>query len=724
MKARYKGRAQKKHSSARAWDNPSQWQRKYGKNTVSRDYGQDGQSLDEWVASVQALSTVTSAAEESFDQFFTPENAPADKDAAAVIFQMNKILGKSPSNGSAHDDFEEMDFHSSFHLGTDHVDANDEFSEFLRVASIGNDQCIGNSHEEFAGKSMALLFRRSHDETLLRKCFLHFSSHVKESKLLKGRVFSWWKRIAIGAKKSEDQWVRRTRRRHDTRRLRHVIQTWLRIIDDRSTRARRAAEMNDWRMQAKVMTSWHRILRREKVRRMELQERHERVQLAQRTNEADCLFRFKLKRVCVVRWRAATKKSKSEQTWAASLSKQKSLRSELIGRIDGAMIEDDSSASVAQNKTPTKTPEAKTICITPERETPGTVRTTIACLIGDKENQRPNQRDSMLSCPIKNRQSEHLSSPLTKKGKQQRNHREVPPREKPKALYQTSNKILRPLKHRGSTAPVRNSSTPKMILDMNQRKQEREKRREVLRRRHEQKAIERKELLEEKNRRKEEAVTKAQREFMQCKAAEERRKRMASARWKQARRLAALHYRISLQKRMLRGWRDIFQIVEFNERKAHIAWSDATSEKCWRRWKIFTEEAQGRRKERMLKSCWLADDFNKRRLFAKSFAALEEHREHTLLLIDAARRGAAAAWQASALTRWRRVTADAGRERRAREARAARKGERCLLRGAVRWWRSGALVCREEREMNLLVEAKWDQVHKWLEEKAERTNIV
>ena len=57
------------------------------------------------------------------------------------------------------------------------------------------------------------------------------------------------------------------------------------------------------------------------------------------------------------------------------------------------------------------------------------------------------------------------------------------------------------------------------------------------------------------------AEMKVQDEFIQRKAAEEHGKKIASARWKQACRLAALHYSMSLQKRMLLQWEKIFQII-------------------------------------------------------------------------------------------------------------------------------------------------------------------
>ena len=584
MKARNNDRGPDKCSRVPARDDLSQWQRKYGKST--RDREGDGQSLEECMASAQAPSVASMTAEVSFDfdQFFAPANTSPDRDAADVIFQMNKILSErrseSPSIDAAGDDFEERYFRDSFLLGADHIGANHD-DECLPLATTGDGQGAGNGEDAFAGESMALLFRRSHDENLLRKCFHHISSHAKQNKTLKVRVFSRWKMITAGGKKSEGQWVRRTRRRHEIRCLRRMVQTWLRISEDRSTRMRQAAEMSNWRTHVKVMTTWRRTTRREKMRKMEARERQERIQLAQRTNKADRFFQSKSKRACIAKWCEVTKHSKNEKAPAANLTKNLP-RSKPTGKACGAVIEDGSSASVAQGETPIKTPKAKTTCITPERETPEAVRETI-CLTGDKENQTPNLKSSTLSCPLQSRQAVPLRDPSTNQGKQQKSQQKVLPKEiVPEARrkitchqgsnrveppHQTSNTLLRPLKHRGSTPPVRHSSTPKMILDMEQRKQEREKRREQLRRRQEQKAIERQRRLEEERQRKEEAATKAQREFMQSKAMEEQRKRMASARWNQARRLAALHYRMSLQKRMLRGWRGIFPIMEFNERK-------------------------------------------------------------------------------------------------------------------------------------------------------------
>jgi len=54
------------------------------------------------------------------------------------------------------------------------------------------------------------------------------------------------------------------------------------------------------------------------------------------------------------------------------------------------------------------------------------------------------------------------------------------------------------------------------------------------------------------------------------------------------------------------------------------------------------------------------------------------------------------------------------RDRLAKEKKAKTNGTRLLLLRAMESWQSGVRLCEEEHEMNLLVEAKWEQVNKWL----------
>ena len=129
--------------------------------------------------------------------------------------------------------------------------------------------------------------------------------------------------------------------------------------------------------------------------------------------------------------------------------------------------------------------------------------------------------------------------------------------------------LLIPIHSQRRTTGI-SSSTSNIVLKMNQRKEEREKVRTVLRQRYEQKAIERQQRLEEQKLRRDERDTKVQREFVQLRIDEEHRKKMAAEHFKRACRLAVLHNRMSLQKRVLFQWKQIFQIKDFQERKVRV----------------------------------------------------------------------------------------------------------------------------------------------------------
>jgi hypothetical protein len=129
----------------------------------------------------------------------------------------------------------------------------------------------------------------------------------------------------------------------------------------------------------------------------------------------------------------------------------------------------------------------------------------------------------------------------------------------------SDNNLLRPT-HRKK--PIRSTCTPQLVIAMKQRHEEREKRREILRSRYEHLAKERKQRLEEERIRKENEELKVHQEYMQQKADEERRNRLNAARRKHARRLASMHYKMTLQKRIFLQWRRGLQnMIVFNDRK-------------------------------------------------------------------------------------------------------------------------------------------------------------
>lgn len=126
---------------------------------------------------------------------------------------------------------------------------------------------------------------------------------------------------------------------------------------------------------------------------------------------------------------------------------------------------------------------------------------------------------------------------------------------------------VRSQRQKATTSLPSANRNPNHLLKMNQRKEEREKRREMLRQRYEQKAIERKQQQEKDRLKKEDAETRVQREYFANKVTAEQKKKLATARCKRAWHLAVLHYQRSLQQRLFKKFRLIFQIQAFNHRK-------------------------------------------------------------------------------------------------------------------------------------------------------------
>lgn len=120
----------------------------------------------------------------------------------------------------------------------------------------------------------------------------------------------------------------------------------------------------------------------------------------------------------------------------------------------------------------------------------------------------------------------------------------------------------------------------------------------------------------------------------------------------------------------------------------------------------------GEEKRKMCTYQRLADDFDKRRLLAKAFAALEEHINFSKALLLEAKSRVLAQRQKSILTVWLRATNRGKAERcaSANEIEKRRFGVRLTLLMAFRSWRSGAQNSRKEREVDLLIEAKWKQL--------------
>ncbi len=478
-------------SAEAADDRPSQWREKYGSTqcTTKNQCGHEVKSsLTDWIATVRV-----NADEETRAAMINPmaQYACADEDAVDVISQMNKLLNGDDAMSCRHInvDLHDFDFHQN--SGFDCADDFDTtFVSYLQASSMQAERQVNSAHiigpheEAFSGESMAILFRRSHDEKFTRKCFDCLLSISKENKMLRGRVFSSWKRVVKEAKDADDVLVRRFQRRHRLRHTRCLISSWLNVGAISQDFLKRTVQIRVLRIRHKVFIAWRRwsVLSRRK-----------------KSRTAD-IHSTKLKRSFFVGWKYEVRSRKVE----SSPHEVKETRSIFV------VEEDDSSSDIGQT-------------VTPERIAPSGM---------------PEESDA--------------SEPDVKQTRE--------------CVYGKENSnLLIPLKCQ--RRKMRIPSTPNLVLKMNQRKEEREKGREALRQRYEQKNIEKQKRLEEQRLQREEAETKVQREFVQHKTTEEQRKKMATEHQKRACRLAALHYQMSLQKRTLLQWKQVFQIQEIQERK-------------------------------------------------------------------------------------------------------------------------------------------------------------
>lgn len=114
-------------------------------------------------------------------------------------------------------------------------------------------------------------------------------------------------------------------------------------------------------------------------------------------------------------------------------------------------------------------------------------------------------------------------------------------------------------------------------------------------------------------------------------------------------------------------------------------------------------------------SLFLTDDFNKRRLLSKAFAALEESNIYQKSLLANASDRCWSIRQRSVLTEWRNLTIDSIADRNTIEERAKRNGRRLTLVIGFQCWRSSVKIAIKERKLDALVEEKWKEVYKWLE---------
>ena len=270
--------------------------------------------------------------------------------------------------------------------------------------------------------------------------------------------------------------------------------------------------------------------------------------------------------------------------------------------------------------------------------------------------------------------------------------------------------LLRPLRNPRRRQSLRNS-TPKIITDMARRNDERLQRKEVLRSRKEKAAIAKRQMLNAERHNKEQRELSIHREFVRKKQVAKEQKEQEVIRYREASRLAVLHYKFSLQKRCLLQWKRIFGINGWNERKAIVFLRDAMYEKYFSCWYRFSKN----KALRAAKRHHLAVDFHETSLLAKAFASLEENMKHSNHLYSEAASRISTLRKRTVLRDWHRKSFLLVKERQSKESEAKRVGKTFFLRRALHAWKVGISVSREEARLEQLVDDKYVAMMEWLE---------
>ncbi|KAL3791254.1 hypothetical protein HJC23_000871 [Cyclotella cryptica] len=591
-----------------------------------------------------------------------------------------------------------------------------DFISFSTDLRLNHDELLAiypssdeNGKHSFSDDHMIKLFRRARDEKMLRKCIgcwtkkskrekkrLDRIEHIvfkkKEGKLL-GRSFLKWKHHARMVKVKEtilickfgrltskrfrgafSEWKRKAMDqkcieseaidKYRVKALCTAFSGWTVTICEAKNFGKALGEKVRTKSKGKVFSLWRRFIQMKKARR----ERDER---------AKQIYTVRIMRSHFTLWLATFRRTKKQKTDQLPLNEQFSQtqsyssvvkpRHEISGCNTAIEVTSADDLSNEANRTHYNLKEST-----------------------DKENHCPN----ILPSPLK-----------------------------------TTNKKVTLLK----------SPTPKLVMDMQKRQRDREIRRCILRSKYEQLAVEKEKREEEDRKRKEHEELMIQNSFMQKKAEEEERKRKTVARRKQACRLAILHYRVTLQRKIFNQWTKVLQMMAFNVKKAsvlfdmedlnclkhkltdrakqaYLSWCDVINEKCFQQWRKFKDNEKEQKTQRALKRLQLADDFNERRLLAKSLVAWQEMCDYMKLTLYQVRRKVSRRYRGLILTAWQELTIKARAQRRCIEERATKFGQRLCLRTAIHQWRSGSIFFKKEREMERMIAAKRMQVYNWLGE--------
>lgn len=259
-----KGNARDKPSS----DRPSLWKSKYGSRSVSKDPTLT-QILDTFLPKQPKINNVSSLASEppgSYFESITIDCMSIEQDAVNVISQMNSLLVGQNINGL--DDDIEYNITTFFQAPELH---NQQLltPSYAPVFSVND---TANQEDDFSGEAIAILFRRSHDDTHIKKCFGCIRALTRANKQLRCQVFSKWKRIANDAKETDDVIIRRFHRRHRLRLLRSLFSSWFKVMETCASDdfEQRATKHYNLQTKRNVLLSWCMQSRRLMLRRAEM----------------------------------------------------------------------------------------------------------------------------------------------------------------------------------------------------------------------------------------------------------------------------------------------------------------------------------------------------------------------------------------------------------------------------------------------------------------------
>ena len=139
---------------------------------------------------------------------------------------------------------------------------------------------------------------------------------------------------------------------------------------------------------------------------------------------------------------------------------------------------------------------------------------------------------------------------------------------------------------------------------------------------------------------------------------------------------------------------------------------DTTIEKYFHSWKKFVKN----KALRAMKRQHLAVDFHEAGLYAKVFASLEENVKYTHQLENQVKSLLSKSRKHAVLREWHHRSLQLQEERDAKGVQAEQMMRTILLDRALKGWKVGVMMQREENRVEELVNEKYDAMMQWLQE--------